>query len=197
MSNKIILLGLILFLSIASVSAITASIGNSRMILRPEVGEVVEKYILVKNINEVSVAIEVFASGDLAEDVEVIDDKFTLAPGEEKRAYFTIQAKKAGSTETKMNVQFTPSEGQGVGLASTVVVITSGGENSFEPIADETEESDFSFNPNPNNVLETDKGLSVPQILAISTAALIILFIVLIIYSTKVKRKKSVGRRNE
>lgn len=109
---------------VSSVYAITGSIGNARMIVRVEQGEEIEKYILVKNVNDVSVDVELFAVGDLAEDIEIEDTEFTLQGGDERKAYFTIKVRDAGTSETKINVKFSPTDGgNGVGLSSTVIVI--------------------------------------------------------------------------
>lgn len=118
---------LISLVLIGNVLAITASIGNARMILRAETGDKLEKSILIKNVNNVSVDIELTASGDLEDYITVKDNNFRLEPGEEKKAFFTIEVKKSGTTESKINVQFTPvGEKNGVGLSSTITVIASG-----------------------------------------------------------------------
>jgi len=122
----IFVLILSLIILISSVSAITGTIGGSRIILRDvEVGDVIERNILVRNTNDVSVDIELFASGDLGSDITIIDNEFTLAPNEEKKAYFTIEVTKEGTTEGEINVEFTPvGGGNGVGLSSTIIVET-------------------------------------------------------------------------
>ena len=128
--GKKIILGvfsiLICLVLVTNVFAITGSIGNARMILRSDTGETIDKYILVRNTNNVSIDIEIFASGDLEEDIDIKDDNFTLAPGEDKKAYFAIDVKEVGTFESKVNVMFAPEEGNGVGLSSTVIVIASG-----------------------------------------------------------------------
>jgi len=129
MRKKIIVVVLSLLfvlIFVSSISAITGRIGNARMILRVESGEQIEKYILVKNVNEVYIDVELFASGDLVEDIDIKDKKFSLFPGETKKAYFVIDVKEEGTTESRMNVQFTPEEGNGVGLSSTIIVIAKG-----------------------------------------------------------------------
>jgi hypothetical protein len=102
MVRKELVLGVVvicaLFLSLANVSAITGSMGNSRMVLRLDVGESVQKYILVKNVNDEPLTIELNASGDLADHVTIEEDSFTLEPGAEKKAYFTITAAKLSSS---------------------------------------------------------------------------------------------------
>jgi hypothetical protein len=115
---------MMMFSFVGSVYAITGSIGNARMILRMDEGDEIEKYILVKNVNDVSIDVELFVSGDLEDSIVIRDDKFTLEPGSEKRAYFDLTASRDGASETRINVQFSPGDGgNGVGLSSTVIVI--------------------------------------------------------------------------
>ena len=107
------------FSFVGSVSAITGSIGNARMILRPDIGDTIERSILVKNVNEVALDIELSAAGDLADEIEIIDSEFQLAAGAEKNAKFKIEVKKKGTTESKINVKFSPTDGgNGVGLSN-------------------------------------------------------------------------------
>lgn len=105
------------------VSAITASIGNSRMILRAAPEEIIQRSILVRNVNDVPVTIEFSASGDLAENIKFKDESFELESNAEKKVYFTIIADEAGRTETKIDFVFKPKDGSGVGLASTIIII--------------------------------------------------------------------------
>src|SRR3989338_657291 len=211
MSKRKLFIVLILLLSLTSVSAITASIGNSRMVLRLSIGEEVEKYVLVKNINDVPITIDISVSGDLADSVELIDEQFVLNPKEEKKAYFRIYKDEKRTTETKINVKFTPEEGQGVGLSSTVVLIANddmtNDEEQFDELSDEINEEDTQdeenddageFNFNPRNVPdEEEKGLSITQLLILSSAILVLVFVILIVYANKVnRRKKKVGRSN-
>jgi len=115
---------LVALILIINVLAITPSIGNARMILKATTGDILEKSILVKNTNDVAVNIILTASGDLQNSIIIKDSNFTLQPNEEKNAEFTIKVTKTGTTETKINVQFTPvGERNGAGLFSTIVVI--------------------------------------------------------------------------
>jgi len=107
-----------------SVSALTAKIGNGRMILNTEVGEKIEKSIRVINDNDVSVNITLFPSGDLMNNTDIIDDSFILQPGEEKNARFTVYSNSVGRYETKVNVQFNPTyeNENGAGLSSQIIL---------------------------------------------------------------------------
>jgi len=121
------------FVGMVSAVPLTGSIGNARMILKAETGDEIEKYVFVENVNNVSVDVEIFASGDLVDDINIKDDKFSLGPGENKNAYFTVKARDEGTTESRINVQFAPSDGgNGVGLTSTVIVITKEGGGWFD-----------------------------------------------------------------
>ena len=186
-SGILILLMILSF--IGSVSAITGSIGNSRMILRLETGERAEKYILVKNVNEVSLEIELSAEGDLAEYVDIKDEKFTLEAGEEKRAEFTIRAKEEGTTETKINVKFTPEEGHGIGLSSNVIVITKGvGEWEDDEGEDNPGVSVGTGNVVDDPSSEISRSSKIKILLSVTFAVLLIFFIVLILLFRKTKQ---------
>ncbi len=181
---------------ISSVFAITGSIGNARMILRAKTGDVIEKSILVRNINDQAVDIEIFSSGDLANYTTIIDKKFRLEPGEEKNAKFEIKVAKEGTTETKINVQFTPTAGKdGIGLSSTVIIIAEqgNGNNIFNPNNGEninnTQNSTITgkvTNPNPALSLTT-----------IAVVIMIVLFIFLVLLLIFLKKGSNRGLEKE
>ena len=213
--KRVLVSGMLIFLLCVSfTSAITGSIGNARMILREvdgrdiEVGDVIERTILVKNVNDVSVDIELFASGDLAEDTTVVDDKFTLGAGEEKKAQFRIKVTKSGTTETNINVKFSPQdEGNGVGLTSTVIIIA--GENSFwsnifggdddEGAPPPTQDSDLTGNAALDIDDKPATGAGVYLIIGMFFVFLILLIILLVVMLNKkrgaIKPKKRVRGR--
>lgn len=179
MKSKAITSAILICLILAnliSVSAITGSIGNARMILRGEQGDSFDKYVTVKNVNDVPLDIELSASGDLADYVDIKDEKFTLAAGEEKQAQFTIKAAKAGTTETSINVQFRPQDGKtGVGLTSTVIIIAEKNSLFGDLFGNDEEDKDNNGN-NDDSSLEGNSQTS-----KLSPAIMIILAITLII----------------
>lgn len=197
MNRKILslfVLGLLILIMIGNVLAITAAIGNARMILRPEIGETLEKSILVKNTNNVTVDILLTASGDLKEDITIKDNNFTLEPGAEKKAYFTIEVTKSGTTESKINVQFTPVDGKnGAGLSSTIVVITNG--TSLDENTDVTntgtEDNNSSTTSTKSSVTGKVIGSLDKNMIAFGTTLILALvfIVVLIIYYTRFKKK--------
>jgi len=180
MKSKAITSAILICLILAnliSVSAITGSIGNARMILRGTQGDSFDKYVTVNNVNDVPLEIELSASGDLADYVDIKDEKFTLAAGEEKQAQFTIKAAKSGTTETSINVQFKPQDGKtGVGLTSTIIIIAE--ENSFwnDLFGNDEEDEENNKNNDENAGLEGTNQTS-----KLSQAVIIILIITLII----------------
>jgi len=131
LNRKSALLGVFILsfiiISVSFTSAITGSIGNARMILNAQQGDVIEKTILVINVNDVAVDVGLSTSGDLADSIEILDKNFTLQPKEEKKARIEITVAKSGTTETSVNVQFTPVDGKnGVGLSSKIIVNAEG-----------------------------------------------------------------------
>lgn len=216
---KIFALGILFLLLIAPASAkLTGKLYNGKMVISLESGETVQKHITIENVNEVPVTINLMPIGDLAESINLEEEEFILKPGEKKKSYFTITASKPGTTESKINILFTPPEGNGLGLASEIIVIAPGenaedtnsqnneqntsqqSQNTSDTQNNETtnttsEDSGFSFNPTGRAIQENSNiKLSPLTILIISTIILILTFVALIIYSKK-KSKKKVGRQ--
>lgn len=178
---------LIAFLLVnVSAQKFTGSIGNSRMVLKLALDESVRKSILVKNVNEVPITVNLTVSGDLAESIDLEETSFELAPGEEKKAYFTITATKEETTESKINVVFTPEGGNGVILSSNIIVIVSE-ESGTESEDDSSDTATASSNTVSNPI----------AILIISTLVLVAVFLALIIYSNKKKSKKRLKESRE
>ena len=189
----IILIGLVI-INILSVSAITGSIGNAKMVLYPEVNgftiTTIEKTILVKNMNNVSVNISLKIDENSSKFIEVIDKEFVLGPNTEKKAQFTIKVKKEGRYEGKINVFFSPIEGKeaGVVLPSTIVVIASK-DQGVNGDNENSNETDNSNNPITGNLIGNSKISPVMIISFISTLILLIV-LVFLIYFVKSKKKK-------
>ncbi len=184
-----------MILFIGQVLAVTASIGNARMILRANVGETIQKSILVKNINNETINIEIDASGDLEKDIKILDNNFTLAPGEEKNARFTIKITKNGAFENRINVKFfSPTEQKGVALSSNVVVMVNDGSDNPADIND----TNFDVPDNPDVPSNTTKANPLMLLLSATGIVLLIFFILLIIYAVKNnKRENDIVINNE
>lgn len=196
---------------IGNVLAITGSIGNARMILRATQGDSIEKYILVKNVNNVSLDIELSSSGELENYTKIKDDKFSLAAGEEKKAYFTIKVAKEGTTETKINVKFMPADGKnGVGLSSTVIVIAEKGEGLFEGLfnwgGNGEDEDNNSTDNNANEsgvsvttgkVVDSIKKTNYASIALLITGVIFLVFVILLIIAFIKTKKINKEENNE
>lgn len=181
---------LLLVLLSSNVFAITANIGNARMVLRANVGDTIEKSILVKNINNDSIVINMTVSGDNEKDIKIIDNNFILSSGQEKEAKFTIKVTKSGTFEDKINVYFfSPSENKGVGLSSNIVLIVNGSEEDNSTYVEPSEENPDVTDPdNPSDIKITN--LDPVKILFIITGIiLLVFFIVLIIYYIKSRKQ--------
>ncbi len=109
-----------------SVFALTAATGSGGMVIKEEIGKAVEKYVIVKNVNDFPVTINLSASGDLVEYIKIFDNNFELEPGEDKKAYFTIKAKKPGVYENnRINMMFTSGK-MGAVVSSKITFIAYG-----------------------------------------------------------------------
>lgn len=185
----------------ASVSAITGSIGNARMILYPEISggktATIEKTILVKNVNDVSINIKLETDENSTKFIKIIDKEFSLNPGEEKRADFKVEVNKEGRYEGKINVFFTPSEGKdpGVVLSSTVIVIAGGGGSQAD--AAENTGANNETDSITKKAVDSNGNKTITPILLIMSFSSIILIVVLIFLSKSLKKPAVSIRENK
>lgn len=177
--RQITFLILIILLLIPSSYALTASMGNARMVLRPEVPEgktvVIEKTISVNNVNDFPIKIEITPDKYYAKIIEVLDNNFVLQPGDSKKAAFRITLKSGGTYSGKLLVSFKPEDPERkdipMMLPSTIIIVASGpvNDNYYDvmgedaetveiPIADDentaddsTDEDTADVNSNPTN----------------------------------------------
>jgi hypothetical protein len=197
---------LFLILGIVLVSAVTGSIGNAKMVLYPEVNgwtnTVIEKTILVKNVNDVPVNITLKLDQNATKFIDLIDESFILEAGEEKKAQIEIAVKKEGRYEGRVNIFFKPVEGKepGVVLSSTIIVIAKKNTGNAEDNTDTTDTTDNTTqdntgDTNPENPVGGTTGPSkLVKIWGVSTLILlVILFVLLYIWGKK--RNKSKRKR--
>jgi len=134
------LFAILILLSIfsSSVLAISASIGNARMVLRAEVipGEVttIERTIKVNNVNEIPVMVELIPSEDMEGRTTLIDNELVIQPDESKDFRFSIDIYSPGQYEGSIGVKFYPVEdgvvqGSGIGLQSSIIIMATGPES--------------------------------------------------------------------
>ena len=153
--NKIANVIFVILLILPIANAITGSIGNAKAIIRTQVESgkttVIERTILVKNVNDVPLNITLEPDDVLKDIVELIDEKFVLQPGEEKKARFNLNIDIPGTYDGRISVFFTPqTKGNGVVLASSLIIYASGEGDFPQPEENITE----------NNVNKTIKEIS-------------------------------------
>ena len=171
------------------------------MILRLETGETIEKSIKVINTNNQTVIVNVSVSGDLQNNTEIKDKSFTLAPGEEKQARFTIYSDEDGTFDTNINVGFMPTEGKnGVGISSTVIVIAKSGWTDAElnpgqavGTSDTSDPGDVSSGLMTGGAV-LDSGKLIPGVFI---GMIILLFVLIIVLLIVVIRRNKFKRRSE
>jgi hypothetical protein len=121
---------LLILVSIDSALSLTASMGNARMILYPNMEEgkpyLIERTILVKNVNDIPLKITLEPMGALENQTEIIDTNFVLQPNETRNARFSITILGPGKYETNVGVSFYPENStkeEGVGLMSNIIIM--------------------------------------------------------------------------
>ena len=191
---------LILLISIISVSALKGSMGNARMILRPEVGifgTTIERTILARNVNDIPIKVRLQPSNDFKHMVEVIDKEFILEPGEEKKARFNLNVDKPGEYNGRIAVYFSATEGEhpGVVLTSTVIIIAEKKgfwDSDDEEEDEEREEEDEEIAPITGSAISTGNTKNIPLITlsVLTTILIIVLLVLLIVKGNKPRGKK-------
>ena len=199
MRVKLISFVLAFFLSLMLVSAITASLDNSRMVLRLSPGETIEKYIQVNNVNEGDIKVDFFVTGALNKSVNIkTENNMTLQSGENKKVYFTIKAPSSGSSETKINFRFSSLESRsGVGLSATIIVVVEGTAvaNSTDDVTDDLVDDtiddvvdDTTDTTDTTDDQDTKISISPLTFLYSSTGFLVVVLIILFFYLRRVSK---------
>lgn len=176
---------------LGGVDAIVGSIGSAKINLNyldPKVGDIFERAINVDNRNEVPVDIELSVSGDLEKGIEILENNFRLEPGEKRDVEFTIKVVKAGSTETKINVKFTPVEGgNGVGLSSTIFMDAEEGPGFLDGIfgGDDEDGDESGTDADDGDSTGSGDGFGMVEIGLSLTAFVFLVFVVLLVMASR------------
>ncbi len=198
-SNKTLI---ILFLSVVTilflssmVLAVTGKIGNARVVLYPEVDgkTTIDRTILVINDNDFDVDINITASEEFKDIVQIQDNQFTLKAGEQKDARFKIVLKQLGDYDGKLMVYFTQrGEKQGVALASRIIIHATGpgGQNVN---ATDSGGVNVGGNRTTGNVIKNTGGKISPAliILGVSTLVCVLILVYLMILINNRSKKKN------
>jgi len=199
--NFAVVLLLALFVSVGFASAITGSIVGGKMTLSKELypqlwqlnGKdtiTIEKYIIVRNKNDLPLNISLRPDENASKFIEMVDTSFRLEPNTEQKAKFLVKIKDAGIYEGQIVVLFTPFEGKeaGVALPSSITVIAKK-EGSLPN--DETENKDTqndegnildSVTGSAADVPGSGDGPNIGLILIIITSLLLIVILVFLIF---------------
>ncbi len=174
--NIMIVLSLIVLLSIGSISALNAKIGNGKVVLYAKVGDVIEKSVKVINDNNVSVNIELIADGDLKDQFKFKKANFTLAPNEETDATYSLKVTKEGKTTSYINVKFTAvGEKNGIILPASVIIFAQKGNETI-----------VSNNNDGNSDDINNKAKLSPVVIGfVITAVVFIIFLIILFVYTK------------
>ncbi len=141
---RIAVLLLLLLLVIPTTFGLAASIGNARAILRvegsPEEPAFLNRTLQVMNTNDIPVKIIITPNSDIKKFIDIIDNDFELAPGEEKFARYTLTIDRGGKFDGKLNVAFIPAnpmDGENsAGLTAALIIVSDG------PLINEPEEEE-------------------------------------------------------
>ena len=148
---------IVLVCLIPRANGITGSIGNAKAIVTLDLrkSNVLERTVLVKNVNNVSLDIKLEVADDLEGITELIDNQFTLKEKEEKNARFKVTIPKEGTYNGNIVVFFKPPEGKGAGVAlqSNWIIKAINGGGTIFPTDSVPTNNENTSTPNNNNVL--------------------------------------------
>jgi len=124
---KVHTLLIFLLLVIPVANALTGSIGNARAIVSVTLDEdskVIDREILVQNVNNESVKVTLEPKDDFETIVNILDKEFVLQPNEEKKARYQITVTQPGIYNGQVVVLFEAMQGKspGVALPSTIIL---------------------------------------------------------------------------
>lgn len=147
---------IVLILLTPIVSGLTGSIGNARAIVTITFNDepiVLERTILVKNVNPESVKIKLDVKDELEKLVEIIDKEFILLPNEEKKALYKVKIDRLGVFRGQIIVFFESlvMKGPGVAIPSTLVLRVQD-EDGFIPPDNNLSSIDKNAEPENNDV---------------------------------------------
>ncbi len=133
MNKKLFSLAIFLVFLVPLANAITGSIGNAKAIVTVDLSEsnVLERTVLVKNVNDFAINVNLEAAGDLETITKIIDNEFELGPNEEKKAAYKVTIPEEGIYNGNIVVFFNPPEGKGAGVVlQSNLIINAVGEGS-------------------------------------------------------------------
>ena len=192
--SLLILLALLLVCT-SLVSALTASIDNTKMIIKASQGTTIEKYILVKNINDVDVNIELSVSSSLRKVITLQERYFTLAPGSGKKAYFEIDIPDLKTKEGTIDILFSPGSGEkDVLISSTISIFPQPPQEkkNIKSTTSEIQDSKKETSINDKNINNKNQFILTGSLTTILILLALFFLLVLSSYKKRVKEDKGI-----
>lgn len=198
--NRVLFMCLIalVLLSISSVSALNAKVGNGKFVIsNATVGEVIERSMKIYNNNSFEIIIELVPSGNLSQYIKIIDNNITMAPNSEREFSFSVKVPKEGRNDGGINVKFTPvnmtANGKnGIVIPTTMIIFATkgtGGKIDWTSWLGSGNKNETSSGTDPVTGNNPGNGIGIGTILMITAIVFIVLLILLFVYS---KRKNGV-----
>jgi len=162
MRLSIVILLLSCLLILPSSLALTGSLGNAKMILRPDVAEgetvTIEKTILVNNVNEVPITVTLEPDFRYKKIIDIPNNEFIMQPGDSKNVHFTITLKSAGDYQGKIMVKFVSADpdfnSPPIGLSSQIYIFAEGPVNeNYYDVMNATDEDEGTV-PMPDGIAD-------------------------------------------
>ena len=102
-----------------------------KMIIRvnvtPDQPAIIERFLEVKNDNNVTVDVEFRPDGDI-KDITTVENRITLEPNEIRNVDFTVEVKEPGTYNGKINVIYYAANSTGVALQAEILIFAEGPE---------------------------------------------------------------------
>lgn len=188
MNKKLFIIAVLCLLLIPYASAITGSIGNAKAIVTVDISKsnILERTVLVKNVNNISISVKLEAVDDLELITNIIDKEFELGAGEEKKARFKVTIPEKGTYNGNIVVFFNPPEGKGAGVvlqANLIIKAVGKGE-----VQDTNSDNDNTNSQNTNNADLTNNNpitgsatLNTPNLENIDLGILLFVFLTVVV----------------
>ncbi len=188
MIKKLFIMVVLCLLLIPYANALTGSIGNAKAIVTVDLSKsnILERTVLVRNVNNVTVNIRLEPVDDLELITEITDKEFELKAGEEKKARFKVNIPKEGTYNGNIVVFFNPPEGKGAGVVLQAnLIIKALGEGSITDAQNQdtntNDNSDANNQNNNSNLITGSAAQDLPDLNDIDLGLLLFISLIAVI----------------
>src|SRR3989344_2179526 len=168
MKTKIFAVIFVMLLSINYAYALSASIQPPRMVLRIEAPGTASGSIDIFNPNNVTMNVTVTPQGGIEFLTILNQTNYVLEPNETKQVNFDVNIISPGTYNGEFIFAFVPPEGQGIGLASQIIVVANGTVSTVPTTTIETV-------PETNNQLKLDNPILIIIALVIILGSILVI----------------------